>query len=219
MYMLGQSITNTSATTDSLREIGRSSSALASAILVTACFVWSSSHTPLPHLFGAAAFLFVASFTDVRWKRIPNVLTLSALALVLAHAFASEGWSEGFEALAGAGLALVLFGAAFVLGWMGAGDVKATMVLGALWGPIAFAVSAWWMIVMGGCLAIVLLGFHRGALRDLVRRWSLSLRYTIQLGRLTYLPPAPTRAAAGLPFAVAMGLGAACAQIWGSPWK
>ena len=219
MSMPGHAITNTSEATDSLREIGRSSPALASAILVAGCFGLSSSHAPLPHPFGAAAFLFVATFTDVRWMKIPNVLTLPALALVLAHAFAIGGSSEGFEALAGAGLALVLFGAAFVLGWIGAGDVKATMVLGALWGPIDFAVSAWWMIVMGGCLAIVLLGFHRGALRDLVRRWSLSFWYTIRLGRLTYLPPAPTRAAAGLPFAVAMGLGAACTQIWGSPWK
>jgi Flp pilus assembly protein protease CpaA len=101
---------------------------------------------------------------------------------------------------------------------MGAGDVKATMVLGALWGPAAFIDAAWWMIVAGGVLAIVVLGAHPGALVDLITRWAKSLWYSLRLTRVVYLPPRVQSTPKGIPFAVAMGLGAVCAQIWGSPW-
>ena len=200
------------------RELGRILSALGISALVTVCFVWSAAEMPLPHTIGAAAFLAVAIFTDVRCMKIPNVLTFPSLVLALVYAIAEGGASGLVTAFSGAGLAFVLFGAAFVCGWMGAGDVKATMVLGALWGPANFAHTAWWMIVAGGILAIVVLGFHPGALVDLAKRWAKSAWYSLRLRRVIYLPPRAGSAAKGLPFAIAMGLGAACAQIWGSPW-
>ena len=64
------------------RELSQSLVALGVSALVTACFVGSASETPLPHTFGAAAFLSVAVFTDVRWMKIPNALTFPALSAV-----------------------------------------------------------------------------------------------------------------------------------------
>jgi Flp pilus assembly protein protease CpaA len=112
----------------------------------------------------------------------------------------------------------LLFGIPFAFGCLGAGDVKACMVLGALWGPVALLGAAWWMVVTGGVLAILIVA-ARGGLLDLIRRWSRSLYYTVRLGRLTYLTPdASSAAACGLPFAVAIGVGAAAFQHWGNPW-
>jgi hypothetical protein len=53
---------------------------------------------------------------------------------------------------------------------------------------------------------------------DLAQRWAKSAWYSLRLGRVIYLPPDRNTATVGLPFAVAMGLGASCAQIWGTPW-
>jgi prepilin peptidase CpaA len=186
---------------------------------VALCFIRTAMETPLPQTLGTAAFLLIAVFSDVQSRRIPNWLTFSALAAALGCAFLIPGGTSGVMALAGSALALVIFGVPFAFGWLGAGDVKACMVLGALWGPSPLAGAAGWMVVCGGLLAIVIVALRRGGLKDLVKRWSMSAWYTLRLGRLVYLQPgAGSAAAGGLPFAVAMGIGASAFQILGSPW-
>jgi prepilin peptidase CpaA len=194
--------------------------ALTVSALVTTCFVWSASAmgTPLACTAGSAAFLAMAIITDVHSMRIPNALTFPAFGISLVCSLIQGGGPGLVAAVVGSGLALILFGSSFALGWMGAGDVKATMVLGSLWGAGDFVVAAWWMVVVGGVLAILLIGAHPRELVDLVSRWSKSFWYSIRLSRVVYLPPEMNRSTKGLPFAVAMGLGAACAQIWGAPW-
>jgi Flp pilus assembly protein protease CpaA len=101
---------------------------------------------------------------------------------------------------------------------MGAGDVKAAMVLGALWGFDAFLQTLWWMVISGGVIAIALVA-AQGGLWDLLCRWARSAKYTVILRRIIYFQPSEQSAAAGgLPFAVAMGLGAVAQQMWGTPW-
>ena len=181
--------------------------------------IQTASETPLPQTFGAAAFLFRAVFTDGQRRRIPNWLTFPALGIALGLAFLGQGETGGGAALAGAGIALVVFGIPFACGWLGAGDVKGCMVLGALWGPVALMGAAWWMVISGGVLAIVIVALRRGGLRDLLRRWALSAWYSLRLRRVVYLTPdAGSAAAGGLPFAVAMGSGASAFQLWGTPW-
>jgi prepilin peptidase CpaA len=194
-------------------------------VLVTGCFVLAAlaptavHHTPLPQLLGAAAFLLPSVFEDLRRMRIPNFLTFPALALALLLALATGGPAALLTALAGAGLALLLFVCPFAFGLFGAGDVKAMMVFGALFGSQLIIAMAWWMMIVGGLLAIALVAAQPGGLRDLVVRWSKSAWFTLRLRKLTYLrPELDSAAASGLPYAVAMGIGASACQLWGVPW-
>lgn len=188
------------------------------AALVVAGFVFSSSQTPLPALPWAAAFLFFAIQQDVRSLRIPNWLTLPALALALALGGVTGGLAGFGTALAGAGLALAILFVPFACNALGAGDVKAGMVLGALWGVEAFLPAFWWMVVAGGVLALVLVAAS-GGLPDLLSRWARSAKYSLYLRKIVYFQPGEqTAAAGGLPFAVAMGLGGVAQQLWGTPW-
>lgn len=188
------------------------------AALVVACFVFSARETPLPALGWAAAFLFCCVQQDVRGMRIPNWLTLPGLVVAIAVAAIDSGFQGVLWSLAGAGTALGLLFVPFVFRWLGAGDVKAVMVLGALWGAGSLLPALWWMIIAGGLLAIVLVAVQKG-LGDLVRRWGLSAKHSLFSGRVVYFAPdSNSPAAKGLPFAVAMGLGAAAHQIWGSVW-
>lgn len=189
------------------------------AVAVVMCLIQTASETPLPQITGAAAFLSIAIFTDVHRRRIPNWLTFPALGCALCWAFLGQGEIGGMAALGGAAVGLLVFGIPFAGGLLGAGDVKAGMVLGALWGPASLLATAWWMVVSGGVLAIVIVALQSGGLKDLVRRWSLSAFYTLRLRKLVYLSPDLGNAAAGgLPFAVAMGTGASAFQLWGLPW-
>jgi prepilin peptidase CpaA len=192
---------------------------VATAAAVAAGFLWSAQQAPLPATAWAAAFLFLAVEHDVRSLRIPNWLTFGGLAAALAGAAALRGAEGLVEALAGAGVALAVLFVPFLLRWLGPGDVKALMVLGALWGREHLLPALFWMFVSGGALAIGLVA-ARGELADLGTRWARSLWITLSTRRFTYFAPAPGSAAStGLPFAVAIGIGAAMHQLWGPPWN
>ena len=93
------------------------------------------------------------------------------------------------------------------------------MVFGALFGADRIVGVAWWMVVVGGVLAIGLVAAQPGGLRDLIVRWSRSAWYSLRLRKIVYLgPEQDSVAASGLPYAVAMGLGASAFQLWGLPW-
>ncbi len=188
------------------------------ASLVAAGFCSAAEEAPPPALAWAAAFLLLAIESDVRARRIPNWVTLPAWLGALVIASASAGLPGLGRALAGSGVALGVLFIPFCMRWLGAGDVKAAAVLGALFGAEIFLSMLWWMVLSGGLLAIALL-VARGGLRDLLQRWWGSARLSLVTRRPTYLGPVPgSPAAAGLPFAVAMGLGATLQQLWGAPF-
>ncbi len=200
------------------RSAGGRAVPFAIAVLVVGCLFWTSQEKPLPALPWAAAFLFLAVEQDVRRMRIPNWLTFPSLLGAISLAAVTAGWEGAGASVAGAGFAFALLFIPFACRWLGAGDVKASMVLGALWGTELFLPVCWWMVVMGGLIAIGLVVL-RGGLQDLVSRWFRSLQITVITRQPTYCAPEATSAAGGgLPFAVAMGLGAGGYQVWGMPW-
>ncbi len=107
----------------------------------------------------------------------------------------------------------------FALRVLGAGDVKAVMVLGALWGPHTLAPLLVWMFGIGGGLALAWIAIA-GGLQDLLRRWAGSLVLSLSNRRLTFIPAAEGSVARrGIPFAVAIGLAVIAQQLWGAPWS
>lgn len=74
-----------------------------------------------------------AALWDIRTRKIPNSLVVVGLALGLVTTIFQGFW---MDALGGAGLALALGFVPFALRALGAGDVKATMVVGLFVGPI-----------------------------------------------------------------------------------
>lgn len=192
--------------------------AFAAASLVSLCLLASAMEAPLPALGWAAAFLFLTVERDVRERRIPNWLTIPALCLFVIHGAWSGGLAGAAASLLGAGLALAILVVPYAAGWFGAGDVKAMMALGALWGgAVVLAVLAW-AVVCGGLLGLAWIAL-RGGLADLIQRWWKTLHASLAFRRWTYFAPAPGSAAAGgIPFGVAIGLGVAAFQQWGTPW-
>jgi prepilin peptidase CpaA len=194
--------------------------AIGVAVLSAACLVWAPGKVePLPALGWAAAFLLFAVHQDVRSLRIPNWLTFPSLVGAIALGALEGGLRGAGVALAGAAVALAVGFVPFALRWLGAGDVKAGMVLAALWGAECFLGVFWWMLVVGGLIAVAFVAVQ-GGLLDLLSRWLRSAHATLVTRRIVYFRPAAGSAAArGLPFAIAMALGATAFQLWGTPWN
>jgi len=98
--------------------------------------------------------LCVATFTDLRSRRIPNWLVLPFLALGLAVSAWQQGWHGIGQSLEGAALALVIYGFLFWMGGMGAGDVKLCIAIGAWIGPTQMFVALVVTGMVGGVMAL-----------------------------------------------------------------
>lgn len=127
----------------------------------------------------ALGVALTACVTDVRSRRIPNVLTLGGAAAALVfHAVTAEGAGIGTAAM-GWLVGTAVFLPFFLLGGMGAGDVKLMAALGAWLGPAeAFAIAIYASLA-GGVLALgvaLATGYLRTAFRNvggLLKFWWL----------------------------------------------
>ena len=121
----------------------------------------------------------IACVTDIRTRRIPNVLTFGAALLALVFHGATSGLPGLTHAALGWVAGVAVFMPFFLLRGMGGGDVKLLAALGAWLG----ARDAFWLAVYaslaGGVMAVLFSlthGYLLTALRNignLVRYWAL----------------------------------------------
>ncbi len=100
------------------------------------------------------AVLAVATFTDLRSRRIPNWLVLPFFVVGVAVSCWLNGWQGLGQSLGGAGLGLLLYGILFFMGGMGAGDVKLCAAIGAWIGPMQLIYALVFTGLAGGLMAL-----------------------------------------------------------------
>ena len=104
---------------------------------------------------GAALIIGAAACaTDLHSRRIPNWLTFGASAGALAFHYLTAGQDGVVHAMGGWVIGLVLFMPMFLLGGMGAGDVKLLAALGAWLGPGYATLLAMYSSLAGGVIAV-----------------------------------------------------------------
>lgn len=98
--------------------------------------------------------LAVATFTDLRSRRIPNWLVLPFMILGIGVSARLHGWHGVEQSFAGIGLGAILFGVLFMMGGMGMGDVKLCAAIGAWIGPAQLLFAIVMTGIFGGVMAV-----------------------------------------------------------------
>ena len=150
--------------------------------------------------------MVLAGVTDLRTRRIPNVLTVAGMVAAPVLWALLAGPVVALASVVGGAIALVVGMTLFALGALGGGDAKLLVVTGAFLGP-ARLVSALLVIgITGGVLALAV-ALRRGhLLRTLARAWHLSLHLTT-LGRKGTPHDLESPGALTIPYGVAIAAG------------
>jgi prepilin peptidase CpaA len=126
----------------------------------------------------ALVLAFIACWTDLRTRRIPNVLTFCAAGAGLAfHAF--FGGAGPLTAIAGWLTGVLLFAPLFLLRGMGAGDLKLLGAFGAWLGPMMAMRIGLWSALIGGVLAVAVAFMHGYAGQALRNVWLLLTHWRV----------------------------------------
>ena len=97
--------------------------------------------------------LAIATFTDLRNRRIPNWLVLPFLVAGICVAGRLHGWSGIGHSLSGVAVGALLFGVLYWLGGMGMGDLKLCAAIGAWIGPSQLLFALVITSMVGGIMA------------------------------------------------------------------
>lgn len=161
-----------------------------------------------------ASFLLLvaaAGWLDLRTGRIPNVVTLTGLAVALALRALLDPSLLG-PGLAGAALGLGVSLPLFALGGLGGGDVKLLTAVGAFLGPGKLGTALLAAGLAGGALALAV-AVWRGALAaTLARTGGLLVRW-LTLGRAGQKRTLGAPGALTVPYGVAIAVGAVVGWI------
>jgi prepilin peptidase CpaA len=97
--------------------------------------------------------LAIATFTDLRSRRIPNWLVLPFMVVGVIVSGLVQGAQGVGQSLEGLGLGALIYGILFALGGMGMGDVKLVAAVGAWVGPSQLLVALILTGIVGGIMA------------------------------------------------------------------
>jgi prepilin peptidase CpaA len=167
-----------------------------------------------------ALLVLPAGIYDIRWRRVPNWLTLPAILVGVSLNWFLYGTPGLWLSLKGMGLALLVYFPLFAIRAMGAGDAKLMAAVGSVAGPAnwlgVFVITA----LLGGIFAIILL-VSTGRIRHTFVNLGYMFR-ELAFFRAPYVTneelDVGSSKSVGLPHAAVIGLGTlaflAAASFW-----
>ena len=125
---------------------------------------------------GLVIVLLISAVTDLYQRRIPNVVTGPTICIALIT-YCLIGGLDGFLfSLGGLALGFIVFLLPYLMGGMGAGDVKLMSGVGAVLGFRHTIVACLFVAVAGGVIALGLM-VYRGTVKQTLSRIFMSLLF------------------------------------------
>lgn len=160
------------------------------------------------------SLLLIATWIDFKQHRVPNILTFGGMAAGLGIQIWTGGGAGLLTGLGGLAVGMAMLLPLYVVGGMGAGDVKLMAAVGTFLGPMNTLLGTCSTLMVGGLIAVGLLMIRRGMMAFLRRYWRM-LQCLLTTGAVFYEPPRPGEAAAGrFPYAIAITAGTVVTLLW-----
>ena len=167
---------------------------------------WIKPHNGLDLILPLLLTLWIAA-GDLKTRRIPNYLTFGGALAGLGFQLGFHGWGGLGLGLLGLALGFALLLLPYLMGGMGAGDVKALAAMGAWLGPRQTFWLFIYMALAGGVLALGIL-LWKGLLWYKIRvGWAYLFNLALTRSSGPSSPAPPGSQTPGLPYGVALALG------------
>ncbi|ABK17180.1 A24 family peptidase [Syntrophobacter fumaroxidans] len=151
--------------------------------------------------------LIVVAVEDMRKHRIRNVYTFPMVAVGLSFHALSGGLEGLVFSLKGLGLGIVFLIFPYLLGIMGAGDVKLMGAVGSILGSRGVFAAFLLTCVAGGVLAVILMVLNsKHTMKRLSAAWAAARRLPAE-GRASGVPPGGDLKRPGLAYGAAIATG------------
>lgn len=115
-----------------------------------------------------------SGFFDLKERKIPNKITFTGILIGILFNIVTGGWLGLLQGILGMFAGLAIFFLPFVMGGMGAGDVKLMGAIGALMGWRFSLITALYSALVGGLMVLSYL-LYTGKLKDTLKKMILSL--------------------------------------------
>jgi prepilin peptidase CpaA len=181
--------------------------------MLAVCFLYQS-RSDLSILM-ASLFLLLICTTDTLYAKIPNLF----IVVLTLCGFGLHVWLEGvaglWTALLGLLVGFILLLIPYLLGGMGAGDVKALAALGALLGAGTILQVALYMSLAGGLMSVLHYMCNRNLLAQCRAGWN-SLTVFLYTRDIKILKPDSNSESLRFPYAAAIAFGFFAHTYWGN---
>ena len=165
----------------------------------------------------SAAFALTAGITDLRWRRIPNWLTYTAIPLAICLHAVADGWRGAKLSLLGAALGLGILLPFVLIRSLGGGDWKLVGGLGAFFGPHRLIEVLIYTLLINGVVALIMIIWKKRlgqTFRNLGRMFSAFFRLHLPGQDLTIDNPEAAKVPFGVAAAIAVLLYTAFQRSW-----
>jgi prepilin peptidase CpaA len=153
------------------------------------------------------SILLVVAIIDIRVQKIPNLITFPTMILGLIYYSITIGMDGLLFSMGGLGLGIAIFLILYIMGGMGAGDVKLMGAVGAITGPKGALYAALLSSIVGGVYALIVLFFNIQYFKDLIKRSWITLRSFILTRQLVLIPADESEKKPKLCYGVAIAIG------------
>jgi len=164
-------------------------------------------------LISSVICVIVAAVIDIRTQKIPNWLTLPFILIGLGLNCYLAGNNGLISSALGLLTGFLLLYFVYLLGGMGAGDVKLLCAVGGILGPRMVFYTFIWMSLAGGALALLIILYKRAFSQTFRNIKILLLGWVLGTAHSEANITIKNRSLIKLPYAVAIALGTLLA-VW-----
>lgn len=123
-----------------------------------------------------SAVLIVASVNDLRFQKIPNLLTYPAMAVALVYHFMINGLDGLLFSAGGLALGIAILIIPYLMGGMGAGDAKLMGAVGAILGARGVFIAFLFTAIIGGVYALIVVLIKRQHFKGFFTRQAATMK-------------------------------------------